>query len=105
MIKKLDKETFVNEVENGSGITLVDFYADWCGPCKMLGPIVEEVAKEYDGRVTFAKLNVDDEQELAIKYQVVSIPMLLLFKDGQKVDASLGLIGADEIKNMLDKNL
>ena len=68
------------------GLLMVDFWADWCGPCKMLAPLIESLDKEYEGRVTVGKVNVDDEQELAIRYGVMSIPTVIFFKDGQEID-------------------
>lgn len=73
------------------GVTLVDFYADWCGPCKMLSPILEKLAPQYEGKVNFIKVNVDNEMNLAVKYGISSIPNLILFKDNRPVDQLIGL--------------
>jgi thioredoxin 1 len=85
----LTKETFLNHVQ--SGVTLVDFWAPWCGPCKVQLPIVEELAGEMKGKATIAKVNVDNEPELASQFGIMSIPTLLLFKDGKVVDTMVGI--------------
>ena len=86
----------------GSGITIVDFYADWCGPCKMMAPIFDEAKDAYEGKATFAKINVDDNKEIAIKNQVMGIPTLLVYKDGQLVDRVTGVIDKDALYAKLD---
>lgn len=90
-----------NELKN-NGNLVVDFFADWCGPCKMLGPIMEKVAEEYPD-VTFVKVNVDDEQDLAVSYGVMSIPSVFFLKDGEVVDQFLGLQQENSIKDKLNK--
>jgi len=87
------------------GVSLVDFWAPWCGPCRMQEPIIEELAREIGDRATIAKLNVDDEPELASRYGVMSIPTLILFKDGQPVDKLVGLQSKDTLKARLEKLL
>ncbi len=82
---------------------LVDFWATWCGPCRMLSPTVDEVAEEYDGRVVVAKCNVDDSDEIAMQYRVRNIPTLIFFKGGQQVDKLVGLVSKKEITDILDK--
>ena len=76
---------------------LVDFWAPWCGPCKMLGPVLEEVEKELGDKAVIAKLNVDDEQELAVKFGVSSIPTMILFKKGESVERSVGFLNKEKI--------
>ena len=90
-IMKVSDENFEQEVLNSNIPVLVDFYADWCGPCKMLSPIVDEVAKENDD-IKVVKVNVDESQNTAIKYQVMSIPTLVVIKNGNEVNRSVGLL-------------
>ncbi|QNK47526.1 thioredoxin [Brevibacterium sp. PAMC23299] len=85
----LTKEIFQNHVQ--TGVTLVDFWAPWCGPCRVQLPIVEELADEMKGQATIAKVNVDNDPELAIQFGIMSIPALLLFKDGKLVDKMVGI--------------
>lgn len=91
--------------ENLSGLTLVDFWAPWCGPCRMAAPVLEQLSEEYQGKVTFAKLNIDDYGEAAMALGVMSIPTLILFKDGHEVDRLVGMMGKPAFKAMIDKNL
>ena len=86
------------------GLLMVDFWADWCGPCKMLAPLIESLDKEYEGRVTVGKVNVDDEQELAIRYGVMSIPTVIFFKDGQEIDRKVGVMPPQVFTQVLDVN-
>ncbi len=95
----VNKTDFQKIIQNG--YTLVDFYADWCGPCKMLGPILEEVSHEYPD-VDFIKINVDNEQELAAEYRIMSIPAVFMFKDGEMVGKTGGLQPKEAIKNFID---
>ncbi len=87
MLKKLNSQNFESEIN--ANTTLVDFYADWCGPCKMIAPIVEEIANERDD-ITVGKVNVDDDGALAMKYNVVSIPTLIVFKNGKEQSRIVG---------------
>jgi thioredoxin 1 len=84
---------------------VVDAWAPWCGPCKRIAPIIEDLAKEYGGNVAFAKLNTDDNQQTAMKHGIMSIPTLLMFKNGQKVDQLVGLVPKDSLKAKIDKSL
>ncbi|MBE6757581.1 MAG: thioredoxin [Ruminococcaceae bacterium] len=87
------------------GALLVDFYADWCMPCKMMAPVLDKVADAFDGRLTVAKINVDDEQELAVKYGIQSIPALLLFKNGDVVKEFIGVRPFDELSAAIEAAL
>ncbi len=97
------KENFNETV--GKGVALVDFWAPWCGPCKMQLPIVEELAQEMGDQATIAKVNVDEEPELASQFGVMSIPTLILFKDGQPVDKLVGLQSKETLKARIQKLL
>ncbi len=97
----LRADNFEQEVLNSKIPVLVDFWASWCGPCRMLAPVIEEIAKEYEGKIKVGKVNVDDEGELALKYNIVSIPTVILFKDGIKADKFVGFKPKDEIKKIL----
>ena len=97
---KVTNDTFEKEVLNSNIPVLVDFYADWCGPCKMLSPTVDEVANENDD-IKVVKVNVDEAQDVAIKYQVMSIPTLVVIKNGNEVNRSVGVIDKEEILSMI----
>ena len=97
--------TFNEEVLKADLPVLVDFWAPWCGPCRMVAPIVEELAQEYEGSVKFVKLNTDDNVNTAMQYGIRSIPTLLLFKDGQMVDQVIGFRPKGELKRTIDKAL
>ena len=98
---KITVSNIESEVLRSDQPVLVDFYADWCGPCRMLAPVLEEIAREYEGGVKVGKVNVDEQMELAQKFGVSSIPLLVVFKDGQPVAKSLGYRPKEEIVNLL----
>lgn len=99
-IKMLTDENF--ETETSSGAYAIDFYADWCGPCKMMGPIFEEASVNYEGKINFAKINIDEQRKLAMTHKVMSIPTLLFMKDGAVVDRVTGVVDATALKEKLD---
>ncbi len=98
-------QQFDDEVLNSSKPVFVDFWAEWCGPCRAVSPAVEEVSKEYDGKVNFVKVNVDDNNELASRYNVYSIPTLAIFQKGKIIAQAAGAASKDKIKAYIDKNL
>ena len=98
---KLTKDNFESEVKASELPVLIDFYADWCGPCKMLAPIISEIAEEYAGKVKVCKVNVDDESELASAFSVQSIPTVVVVKDGVITDVSVGYKPKNELIAML----
>ena len=99
-ILHLNQENFDKTI-NGAETALVDFWAPWCGPCKMLGPVFEEAEKEVNGKAVLAKVNVDEQQDLAVRFGVTSIPTLILFKNGKEVERSLGFIDKAKILALL----
>ncbi|MGN0632784.1 MAG: thioredoxin [Oscillospiraceae bacterium] len=97
----LTNENFTAEVLESDKPVLVDFWAPWCGPCRMLGPVISEIAKQYSGKVKVCKVNVDEQNELAVKYGISSIPTLKLFKNGEVTDTSIGFVPKAKIESML----
>lgn len=95
-------QTFDEEVLRSDIPVMVDFYAPWCGPCRMTGPVVEKLASDYDGKFKFCKINVDQNPEKANQYGVMSIPLMLFFKRGEKVDEVLGAVGDSGLRPKVD---
>lgn len=104
-IKILSDAEFKDFVSSAQLPVLVDFWADWCGPCKMIAPVLEEVAADYESKVQMAKLNVDENKSTPSEYKVISIPTLVVFKGGQEVDRSVGFKTKKELKALIDKHL
>ncbi|ARP94759.1 thioredoxin TrxA [Bordetella genomosp. 13] len=104
-IKNVSDASFDSDVLKSGQPVLVDYWAAWCGPCKMIAPILEEVATEYAGRLTVAKLNVDENQDTAAKYGIRGIPTLMLFKDGQAAATKVGALSKSQLTAFLDSAL
>lgn len=104
-ILQLTDDSFDANVIKATGPVLVDFWAEWCGPCKMIAPILDEIADEYDGKVTIGKLNIDQNAGTAPKYNIRGIPTLLLFKDGSVAATKVGAVSKTQLKVFLDDNL
>jgi thioredoxin 1 len=100
-----DKQSWETDVISSPMPVFVDFWAEWCGPCRMVSPVVEELSNEYDGKVSFVKVNVDEANEIASKYNVFSIPTLAVFNKGEIVAQQVGAASKESYKNMIDKAL
>ena len=98
--QELTQSTFENVVNDG--VTLVDFWAEWCGPCRMMSPVLDQLAAEFEGKAKIAKVNVDHEEKLAVQYQVQSIPMLLVFKDGEVQKKFVGVTSKSDLADALN---
>ena len=98
-MKHLTDTNFDTEI--ATGITLVDFHANWCGPCRMLAPVLEQVAQDIQGKATIGKVDIDSEQKTASRFQITSVPTMILFKDGKEVNRLVGLRNADAIKQFV----
>jgi len=98
-------ELSINEFNNfiSEGIVLIDFYAEWCMPCLIMAPIVEELSGKFKGKIKFGKVNVEDSQELAQKYKISSIPNLILFKDGKQIEQFIGSMNAEDLEEKLKR--
>ena len=97
----ITSKNFKEEVLKSDLPVLVDFWASWCGPCKMMTPVVEQIAKDMDGKAKVCKVNIDEEQDLAMEYGIMSIPTFLIFKDGKVVNSAVGVRDKQELMNLL----
>ncbi len=101
-IVQLTSATWDKEVLQSNGLVMVDFWAVWCGPCRIIAPTVEELAKEYMGKVKVGKLNTDENPDVASKYKIMGIPTIIFFKNGEKVDQIVGAVPKPQLKSKLD---
>ena len=101
----LTDKNFEGEVLKSDLPVLVDFFADWCAPCKMAGPVIEELAKEYEGKIKVGKLNVDENPQTGQKYGILSIPTVIIFKNGKEIRRQLGFLGKEAYRKLIDSVL
>lgn len=102
---EITNHNFEAEVIKSDIPVLLDFWAEWCGPCRMLSPVIEEIANDYNGKIKVGKINVDSEEQLAAAFGISSIPTLVVMKNGEVADSSVGFVPKDKIAEMLDKEL
>lgn len=105
MVHHIESERVLSEVLSSDKLVVVDFFAEWCGPCQMLAPIIKNLDEKYDGRVEFYKVNVDENQDCAIRYGVTAMPTLVLFKDNQEVERQVGYLEQDELEEIIEEFL
>ena len=105
MVYKFDESNFEAEVLKSDLPVFVDFYADWCGPCKMMSPVIDNLAEEYEGKIKVGKVNVDENGDLAVRYGIMSIPNMVFFKNGEVADRVVGAIPKPAMKERFEKNL
>ena len=105
MANDINKGNFSSEVLENDKLVLVDFWAEWCGPCKQISPRLEELANKYSENLTVCKVNVDENRELAIEYNIRSIPALIIFKGGEMVDSLIGAVSLEELEDLVTRNL
>lgn len=105
MAKVINTSQFRNDVENGKGIVVVDFYATWCGPCKMLAPVFESVGKEMSQNARFVKIDIDQSLEIAQQFNISTVPTVMIFKNGKPVDSLVGFVPKEKIKAKVQKHL
>jgi len=104
-VTSVTNDTFDSVVIQSKSLVMVDFWATWCGPCKIVAPVVEELAKEYEGKVTFAKVNTDENTDLATRYNIRGIPTLIFFKEGKVMDQVVGAVPKAQLKSKIDSLL
>lgn len=104
-IVTFNKTNFDETVNGSDKLIMIDFWASWCGPCRAVAPVMEELAEEYEGKAIFGKVNVDEEGELSAKFRIMSIPTIMLFKGGQVVDKIVGARPKGDFAKLLDKNI
>ena len=105
MVYKFDESNFDAEVLQSDIPVFVDFYADWCGPCKMMSPVIDKLAEEFDGKIKVGKVNVDENGDLAVRYGIMSIPNMVFFKNGEVADRVVGAIPKPAMKEKFEKNI
>ncbi len=103
-LRHFDEKAF-DEALAQPGLLVADFWAEWCGPCKMLGPVIEQLAADFEGKAVVGKVNVDDEQELARRYGILSIPTVVFFRDGKEIDRKIGVMPPQEFTKVIEANL
>ena len=101
-VSHVNDANFTEEIENHTGVSVVDFYADWCAPCRFMTPVMEQLATEYEGEVKFVKIDVDDARNTAMQFGIRAIPTLIIFKDGKEVERMMGAQSGDRIKALVD---
>ena len=104
-VEHLDSNTFNSKIIEGKETAIVDFFADWCGPCKILGPILDSISDDFKGKLGFYKVNIDEEKNLAAQYNIMTIPTVLFFKGGEKADSFSGAFPKDKIVSFIAKNI
>jgi len=104
-VQHLDEAGFEETVVNGDGVAVVDFWAEWCQPCKILGPTIDKLGERYKGKATVAKVDIDNAQSIAVKYGISSSPTVIIFKNGEPVDKTIGVVGEDAIAEKIDAQL
>lgn len=103
-MESINRETLKDLLEKKDELVVVDFYANWCGPCKMIGPVIEKLATEYEGKATITKVDIESDRELAQEYKVRSIPTILFFKNGEVIDKSIGNVSKTQLESMIENH-